>query len=85
MGSDNSGEIYSLRDQINNRRRHYEEMLKSIKEYQDKREIVERERFKEMMQSLNSRIEVMREDAREREKKYEEEIQFLQQRIKEIF
>ena len=84
MGSDNSGEINSLRDQINDQRRYYEEMLKSIKENQGKREIEERERFKEMMQSHNSRIEEMREEAREREKKYEEERKLEQQRNKEL-
>ena len=84
MGSDNSREIDSLKDTINDQRRYYEEMLKNVKENQEKREIEERERFKEMMQSHNSRIEEMREEAREREKKYEEERKLEQQRNKEL-
>ena len=84
MGSDNSREIDSLKDTINDQRRYYEEMLKNVKENQEKREIEERERFKEMMQSHNSRIEEMREEAREREKKYEEERKLEQQRNQEL-
>jgi len=84
MGSDNSREIDSLQNQINEQRRINEQMLKEIKEYQAKREEAEKERFKEIMESHNARIEEMREREKEREKKYDEERKLEQQRNKEL-
>ena len=84
MGSDNSREIDLLTSQINETRSHYESMLKKVSEDQEKREIAERERFKEMMENYNARIEKMNEETKEREKKYEEYRKLEQQRNKEL-
>lgn len=77
MGSDNSGEINALREQIKEQRSNFEKLI-------EKKEKEENLRFNLMMESHKERVEEMRKEREEREKKYEEERKLEQQRNKEI-
>ena len=66
MGSDNSSEIEGLRKQLSDQRRDFEKLIESKGK-------MEKQRLDRMMANHKETIEEMRNDAEEREKKYEEE------------
>ena len=77
MGSDNSGEIDALRNQVCEQRKAFENLIKQKAEE-------EQNRFNKIMENHKETMEKMQNEAREREKKYEEDRKLEQQRNKEL-